>query len=248
MRPKKKMTKKFLESRCSKKGKFPRGSKSLRKMDGDENVSPPTGMSRINLVSSKFINKGYIGTNFNLIRRFLKSRIGKNWNDVYSEICEDADVRSFEGNHLREWLSCVVEINTRIEDGEIVSEFGYKITSPEDFYVDPNTNILKQVEKSDYKREKATNLEQGVYEVDGQTYCKHEGLWYRVEMKEVENCSKTIADDEKIIKFVHLNSGSITSSLRRKYGHSPNGKSWYCSRKESANSKEISKIKDEIEN
>ena len=43
------------------------------------------------------------------LTRFLRARVGQRWNDVYAEICAQADSRSADGRELRDYVRCEVE-------------------------------------------------------------------------------------------------------------------------------------------
>lgn len=254
------MPRTFIEPhRPSHKGKYPRGTKKLRQCDDEgELYSPPTGMKRTHAYANKF-DSGYIGTNFGALRRFLRSRVGQDWNDVFSEICEQADARSFRGHHLREWLEFTVDVKTRMEGGKIVDQQGSDITVTfhrDNFYVHPLTNKLERSEPR--KREKwSESVPKSVFEVEGQFFHEHDGIWYRVLMEEAKKTPSrwgyltySTSYPDKLIKFppeYNYNYWSVERLLRNKYGYSPSGKVWYCIHKESANSKEIARLKKNLQ-
>src|SRR5215472_12341866 len=45
---------------------------------------------------------------FNILERFLASRLGKAWDKVYAEACKNADPRSFSGAEMRDALKHLV--------------------------------------------------------------------------------------------------------------------------------------------
>jgi hypothetical protein len=46
---------------------------------------------------------------------FIESKIGERWADVYAEICEHADIRSFHGRHLLEHVHTMVIPETELK-------------------------------------------------------------------------------------------------------------------------------------
>jgi hypothetical protein len=73
---------------------------------------------------------------------WLKSHIGKKWDDVYSEICSLVDRRTFAAKDIKRWINWQVDFSTKIDVfGKIVaqSKGGW---SPYHYYVHPTTNIL----------------------------------------------------------------------------------------------------------
>ena len=251
------MTKRFLEPGRGSKTKFPRHCKAFNKTDEDGNfLNNPQGMKQIYHLTPKGDDHGDIGTDFSVLRRFLRSRVGQPWDKVYSEICAEADLRSFPGHHLREWLDYEVEQKCTIgDDGEVLDHRGNHVKNShwEEFYVHPKTGILEFDGKKKWKR---TPPEQSVFEMDGMLYHEHNGVWYRVKMQELKKIpsrflgSKHMVYDEHCVENEVIIKGlcdnypwNVIQKLEKEYGHSPNGRVWFCIWKESANSKEISKLK-----
>jgi hypothetical protein len=50
-----------------------------------------------------------LGDRLGPLERFLRSRLGKQWDKVYSEICSEADLRNLRGKHLREHVEWEVD-------------------------------------------------------------------------------------------------------------------------------------------
>lgn len=254
------LPKKFLEGSTPRnKGKFPRGTKTFNKWDGQEDHSvPPVGMSRTHHIANKLCDWGCVGTNFSALKRYLRSRVGHDWNGVYSEICAKADKRTFKGHHLREWLEFAVEIQTHMRDGKVVDKNGHDVTisfGRENFYVHPESGTL-EASKVHKRKSWMEHVPKTVYEVEGQKFHLHDGIWYRVEMREVDQTNKRWANysihhmvtgDEFVEISPKEYNYTIERKLRAKYGYSPEGKLWHCVGKESANSKEIAKVKQLLE-
>jgi len=251
------MSKRFLVSRSSKIGKFPRHCKKFNQTDEDgEYLHSPQGMRKVHRLTVKYEDHGYTGTDFSVLHRFLRSRVGQPWDKVYSEICAEADLRSFPGHHLREWLEYEVEQNCTLDDnGEVRDHRGHRIQNSysEEFYVHPKTGIL---EYDGRRKRKPQTTTQTVFEMDGMLYHEHQGIWYRVRMQELKKRpsrflgnSYMVYDEWDGLNDVMLK--GLDSSypwqtvhiLEKEYGHSPNGIVWYCTWKQSANSKEIAKLK-----
>lgn len=242
------LPKRFTEKSKSPKKKFPRGNKNI----AQKHVAPPKGMRRFRAAAgTTWDEEFYIGTDFGVMDRFLVANKGRPWNDVYSEICKQADLRSFNGHHFRSWLQYHVEQNCVLgDDGRVYDHRGTPICLYwKTFYVHPETGILEYVPKSKY-RPHENDPPPRVFELGGKLYHKHDGLWYRVEMQEKESgrngwtCDTFGIDDafQAACSLTH-NPWSAARNLRNKYGLSPKGKLWYCTKKQSANSREIQKIK-----
>ena len=95
------------------------------------------------------------GENLNPLWRYLQSQVNKNWDKVYSDICEHMDRRSAVGGHIFEhlWGYVIPRNRVRIIDNIPYKLCAYKGLSPityrgsirewECFYVDPRDNKLK---------------------------------------------------------------------------------------------------------
>jgi len=249
------MSKRFIKhGKSGSKSGFPRNCKRLARKDEDgQFLECPHGMRKAHHFSHNWYwRDGEIGTDLAVLRRFLQSRVGRPWDEVYSEVCAEADDRSFDGHHLREWLEMEVEQNCYIEDGEVFDQRGLHMGNFwGEFYVHPETRTLEYVKKT--RSYRAPVYEQKVFEMDDHLYHEHEGIWYRVKMQEVErkgdkkwgvywleNVHDVFLSDYLTFAVYYY---SVTEKLKRKYGLSPNGKVWVCVAKESANSREIAKLK-----
>lgn len=239
------MPKRFLEPSSGKRGKFPRRSKKIIPDEEGNTSVPLDGMKKIHCVVDPD-NEKYTGTDFSLMRRFLRSRIGKSWNDVYSEICEQADYRSHSGHHLRQWISHLVDLNCKIVDGQVCDERGVKTGCWWDqFYVHPETKTLEFIEHRRYRRQQN---EQSVFEMDDVLYHKHDdNIWYRVKFKKFpeqdqRNWSIGRIDDAFIQNPYRLTHNSLSQLLYDKYGPGKDG-TRYCYWKQQANTHEIEKLK-----
>ena len=88
--------------------------------------------------------------------RFLRSRIGRRWDDVFSEICARLDTGSTIKMHVREHLEDFVAVGISrgrfgewIYRGEVITEGGPRIVGPYGvryrrvrFFVDPENGLL----------------------------------------------------------------------------------------------------------
>ena len=57
--------------------------------------------------------------NLNTLRRFIQSNVGRPWNKVYGEICENFDKRKVVNDHILVHLFQFVEIDTKMVDGKV---------------------------------------------------------------------------------------------------------------------------------
>lgn len=113
------------------------------------------------------------GENLNPLWRYLQKQVGRPWNQIFSEICENMDRRSAVGGHIFQHLFDFV---VRAEEvvfidgkphrpdwsGESVPiTYSSKIGEWSCFYVDPKTGILKRgMKRKETTYERETRLVQ----------------------------------------------------------------------------------------
>ena len=136
-------------------------------------------------------NWRYLTDDFRPLRRFLKKRLGKDWNSVWAEICSYNDERSLDGWHFRMHVLQFVDTTGKWGQG---SRYRGADTKPRGFYVDDVGRLqyaqtdheIRQAlyKKMDHKKfhfEKA--LEEGDVKIDDQHFERLNGLWYVLEEK-----------------------------------------------------------------
>jgi hypothetical protein len=87
-------------------------------------------------------------TSFNVLERFLISRVGRMWDKVYAEVCVVADSRSFAGAEVRDYLKSLVATECWIE-GRTVMCHDWQGCSQEvtGLYVHPKSRLLMRKEQ-----------------------------------------------------------------------------------------------------
>ena len=256
-------TRKYIKSHARKsgKGRFPRNNKKFNELFLDESGE----VGSIKASSKKIYNicndDSYsdVCADTNRMKRVLRKQAGRPWNDVQSEFLSEFDARTFQGRTVREWLDYIVEQDVILQkDGSVTDARGMRVGYFwEEMYVHPATGTLEisPSQKKKYRR----IIPHTVFEMDGTLYHKHEGLWYRVKMK---NFTKTknwwgygynyitlvqpdVFVDENEYLCSHRRATSFNYSS--KYGLDPKGRGWYCIWKQSANSKEIARLKEKYD-
>lgn len=251
------MAERFSEGKNQHKRKFPRRQKAVARLDEDGVPQPITSMGKVHRAAGDWHYDNGYGSDYAIMRRFLRSNLGRPWDEVYSEICEQADARSHDGHRLRECVDHIIEKNcTFDENGFLINEKGHRLSKwyRWEFYVHPETKNLEYIER----RRKFVQPEiKTVYEMDGDHYHQHEGIWYKVEMKPIPKYrerwgavySATIIDafethlppkQPKDMRFYYWN---WMDRYKEKYGYGPDNKPWYCASKKSANKRDIRKLK-----
>lgn len=121
---------------------------------------------------------------------FLRSRCGRRWDDVYSEISEHLNRDSVTHAHIYQHLYSFVDVKTSAgSDGEVTSHdggrFGRIIS---EFYVCPFSGLLlknhsyrtySKEYRERHRREREAELRRR-REIDGLVYGRLEGVWYHL--------------------------------------------------------------------
>lgn len=122
------------------------------------------------------------------LRRWLRSQVGRNWDDVWSEVCENLSVNGVMTKHVRDHVIGYVEQNCIIdEEGNICNSRGEKLFGyylAKQFYVDPQDNILRLFEtKPRWRRKYKRDWIEGK-DKDHRYYLLN-NIWYEVEFKPI---------------------------------------------------------------
>lgn len=128
------------------------------------------------------------------LEKYLHKHLGKNWNDIHSDICKTykkgTKERYFIDNAIE---SMVTTTGLFLRDGILYTYMGYtQSPSPlrgEDFYVDPVDGTLKISSKDNYKnylnaRKEEWNKRRIVVSNELQ-YHKIRGIWYEIELEKI---------------------------------------------------------------
>jgi hypothetical protein len=145
------------------------------------------GMSASARYATKQLNE-----NLAPLARFLRSRVGRPWDEVYSEICASLSVRSAVQQHVRDHLRDFVRTRVWRQDGELWTEHRFGGPGPlvgrgyrGDFYVCPETRQLRAIPRKarphhsqpvDPDLRPLSEWEQ-LRRIDGQ--------WYRIELAQL---------------------------------------------------------------
>lgn len=139
--------------------------------------------------SMKFRHRGNrksLNENLAPLRRFLLKSVGRPWNKVYSEICENINVTNTVQNHIRQHLPDFVALH--------VTMIGKVPYGPQRFrggihpiweitYVHPVTGILCKTPKRARAKHKPERKFERIKIDEQHSYIKIDDLWYFVEFK-----------------------------------------------------------------
>jgi hypothetical protein len=131
----------------------------------------------------------------NPLLRFLHSQLGKNWDDIYSQI---SSIKSDLGRRydIKRMIGWNVETNTFIEDGEIYYSCKYHgprliNNTADQLYVHPITNVLcistglsyKTIWRNRQKEKKTETAKTHKIVSKDLQFHKIDGNWYRVKVQ-----------------------------------------------------------------
>ena len=133
------------------------------------------------------------------LHRFLGSRVGQRWDDVFSEICENIRLTNTVQKHVRDHIQHMVSTNIRIDaDGEIWVNNGsapFRLSVGfSEFWVDPRNGLLQRNKDfGNWKRRNQEYLQRHLQEQmktslrldDGTEVRKVNGIWYAVTLAPV---------------------------------------------------------------
>jgi hypothetical protein len=82
------------------------------------------------------------------LKRFLNKNVGRPWDKVYSEICDQISVNSTVQQHVRQHIPNYVKLDVRVQGKQILSKNAhyrsYYELSDGELYVHPSTGILRK--------------------------------------------------------------------------------------------------------
>lgn len=162
---------------------YKKKAQKARRGDYDEWNFPRTESMRARGTWSSRGDK-WFGEHLGPLVRFLRSSVGRKWDDVYSEIAKSCPNNGAVTGHIYEHLWSYVERNPEFIDGKPYDPtYGYrgKIYPIEDrgsdntFYVDPD-GFLRRAPRLKQKSKKEIKT---IHKVKGKIYLKFEGIWYQ---------------------------------------------------------------------
>jgi hypothetical protein len=84
-------------------------------------------------------------TSTNVLRRYLEKKIGSPWGKVYSEICRNADSRSFQGAEMRVIVQNMVATDCWVEGKLVLSHDSQgRTVEVKGFFVHPKSGLLQR--------------------------------------------------------------------------------------------------------
>ena len=210
--------------------------------DGDSviDIADSVIHSRKTGVRDNSYNRKQFGENLNPLARFVRSNVGRPWDNVYSEICEQCDTDGAVSGHIFDHLWDLVIPAHRVfyKDGE---PWHNSQNGPEPieekswwfggvwgvFYVDPNNGILKECKKVSrrksmrlkHRESQRALLAENTRKINEDTFaCRstETGLWFVLSFKEQEWEEVTyisISGEERVRRDPVLTACSLPDNL-----------------------------------
>lgn len=126
-------------------------------------------------------------TKGNALRKYLRSRVGEPWNDIYSALCAKFNRRKTMDYFVFKDLGWMVKLNCEVVDGLVYEIRTYRHCNKlpvEGLFVHPETGILchneprtiRMIVKEKKAKKEITRFDFGGLDV----FEKTDGLWYRL--------------------------------------------------------------------
>lgn len=187
----------------------------------------------------------HLNENLAPLRRFLRSRVGRPWDAVHSEICATLRLTSAVQKHVLDHLRDMVYTRV-VKDGETLVEHGrwgvralgyYRRA---EFYVCPDTGVLKETR---WARRERPAEPRDVVKIDATAqYRRIDGIWYRVTLSPVPDTGPELQPYD-IVLGRRLGENSCSSWDRTKeYGRGD----VYASGKRQLGKRELRRLEKEL--
>lgn len=182
----------------------------------------------------------YLSDHLGPLRRFLRSKVGQPWNDIYSKLCQRLDSSTMAGQHVLDHVQDYVEQHVELIDGIPYqkSRRQYRLTQGYRFklYVHPETGILcdpRNIALTSIAAPTPKSKRRlDIVDLDAfHQYCKIDDIWYLITYREVPATG---------IVFDVLYRATITSGLK---GYRER---LYASHKRQCNKREIKMIQERL--
>ncbi|NEO84155.1 MAG: hypothetical protein F6J87_07870, partial [Spirulina sp. SIO3F2] len=176
------------------------------------------------------------------LRKFLRSKVGQPWDEVYSELCQKLDRKTLLGQHVIDHLWDYVERHVELINGIPYGKGEWRTYKPlkaawrDQFYVHPETGILHVIDKQAYRTQPKPAPKARLTIDDEHEYRLLDGLWFLVTFAEfppppIEHVRDAIAGD----------------LIPRRKLYYPSDRQLYAIHKKQCNKKEIRYIKRQLD-
>jgi len=175
------------------------------------------------------------------LRRYLRAQVGRNWNDVYSDVCHTFQDVVSNGERLSDYIDWEVELNVRVrpEDGELITERGYGVGA-DTLFVHPESGILTLSPTRPRRRYKHKPRFETVDVDNEQKLVKVDGLWFFVTLATIPGEEVTERPFDVVLGRAAF-AGDIKYSWDNEF-YRAWGAGRYACHKRQANSREIRRL------
>ena len=113
------------------------------------------------------------------MRKYLKSQVGRLWNDIWSDIAATHDVRNYSDLEFRDAIKQRVYFDVVVDENGMLDRNGGRLFAWRGytFYVDSD-GILKSLPQD--KRYRYQKPSSKIVRLNGLEYYNHENIWYEV--------------------------------------------------------------------
>ena len=191
-----------------------------------------------------YFNRKWFGEHLGPLKRWLRSNVGRRWDDIYSEACRVIKPNDVVRLHIRTHMMQYVERNTFMRCGEVwylsgwgeapVSSIRSSTPWPR-FYVHPETGVLHEAQQSKRKRRHwpRSDSETGLAEKrinKNLMLMKIEGFWFACELRPYSEAPE-IPPLDCVVKM----------RVSEPHAYQMYGRSVYCVRKQQLSRRELKK-------
>lgn len=175
------------------------------------------------------------------LRRYLRAQVGRNWNDVYSDVCHTFQDVVSNGERLSDYIDWEVELNVRVraEDGELITERGYGVGA-DTLFVHPESGILTLSPTRPRRRYKHKPRFETVDIESEQKLVKVDGLWFFVTLATIPGEEVTDRPFDVVLRRAAF-AGDIKYSWDNEF-YRVWGAGRYACHKRQANSREVRRL------
>jgi hypothetical protein len=159
------------------------------------------------------------------LRRWIRSQVGRKWNDIYSEMCQSLNMDIPENRHAHEWM---VEMNTYLEGNRVMvagippHELSPSWSSYDEFYIDPKDGTLQIVKKKEIKSNYAARQKSVIdpfryidpKEPLKQYHCIN-GVWYEIQFRAATTEEKHAKSFGSMERRYNPNTGTIQTNWQK---------------------------------
>ena len=160
-----------------------------KQLDRLTEVASQDGLLSTYLIKPRNKSK-YLADHLGPLRRFLRSKVGEEWNDVYSELCQRLKTNTMAGQHVIGHVWDFVERYVKIIDGKVYYKHYQKYRTlleasyRDRFYIHPETGILCAFEKAPRKRKPKPKQSDILIVDDYHQYHKLNEIWYLITLED----------------------------------------------------------------